>query len=69
MKNSTWVILPSGSEAVAVRVTVAGGVKLLPTAGLVRLTDGTWFPGAPVKRILTTVAPSWRTWRTPPAGS
>ena len=40
LKNSTLVMPPSGSEALAARFTVAGAVNVAPAAGWVRLTLG-----------------------------
>jgi len=40
LKNSTLVTVPSMSEAVAVRLTVAGDVKVAPFAGCVSAAAG-----------------------------
>jgi hypothetical protein len=42
-RNSTFVIEPSASLAVAAKVIVAGAVKLAPFAGAVIDTDGNAF--------------------------
>src|SRR2546422_10635706 len=44
-KNSTCVTVPSGSEALAVSVIVAGAMKIEPVGGLVIVTTGGWFMG------------------------
>ena len=40
LKNSTLVTVPSASEAVAARFTVAGAVKVAPLLGCVSVTVG-----------------------------
>ncbi|KFB77423.1 MAG: hypothetical protein AW06_001461 [Candidatus Accumulibacter cognatus] len=47
-KNSTLLIVPSVSAAVAVRGIAAGATKLAPAAGAVRLTVGAWLPACTV---------------------
>jgi hypothetical protein len=41
-KKSTFAIVPSGSDAVASTVIVAGAANVAPAAGLVSDTDGVW---------------------------
>jgi hypothetical protein len=40
LKNSTFVTVPSASDAVAARFTVAGWVKVAPSDGCVSVTTG-----------------------------
>jgi hypothetical protein len=44
LKNSTFATVPSASDAVAVRFTVAGGVKVAPSVGCVSVTAGSKLP-------------------------
>jgi hypothetical protein len=45
LKNSTLLIVPSGSEAVAASAIVAGAEKTAPLPGAVKETAGGWFAG------------------------
>jgi hypothetical protein len=44
LRNSTRLTVPSGSEAVAAKLMVAGAANDAPAAGLVRLTVGARLP-------------------------
>ena len=44
LKNSTLATVPSESEALAARFTVAGAVKVAPFAGCVSVTAGGELP-------------------------
>ena len=44
LKNSTFVTVPSASEAIAARFTVAGAVKVAPLLGCVSVTVGWELP-------------------------
>ncbi len=49
-KNVTFVTVPSGSDAVATMVTLAGGVNACPFVGVVMLTAGARLPTGAVDR-------------------
>ena len=54
-RNCTWVTLPSGSDAVAWTVKVAGADKTAPEAGLVMLTTGGILAGGTPTVMLATM--------------
>ena len=51
-KNSTFVTLPPVSEAVALRLTVAGAVNFAPFAGWVSVTVGGGFAGGAAVTVI-----------------
>ena len=59
MKNSTLATVPSASDAVAAKPTVAGAVKFAPFAGCVNVTVGAVFAALTVivAGALVVVAP------------
>ena len=57
LKNSTFATVPSTSEAVAARLTVAGAGNVAPFAGCVSVTLGAEFPGAMLTMLATEGTP------------
>src|SRR5687767_3391680 len=58
--NTTRATVPSGSDALAETVTVP--LTVLPLAGAVIATVGTWLPGCVLPHVTPTSIHDWRMW-------